>query len=98
MNQGRAEEARRYWQLSEQLVARLLAPKPSPGGEGETTLSPATIEEYRLIKDNASAKRRAAASGQTVRVAPQLNNPNPQPPASDDPAAPANEPAKPAQP
>src|SRR5262249_14247429 len=46
------------------------------------------IQEIRTLKDNAIAKRRAAASGQDVRVAPQLRDPTPRPmiaaPSTDD--------------
>ncbi len=84
---GRGEEARRYWQLSEQLVSRMLVPRPEPAdtqGGGGRNLTPAEIEEFRSIKESASTKRRAAAAGQPVHVAPQLNNPDPKPAARPD--------------
>jgi tetratricopeptide (TPR) repeat protein len=83
---GRAEEAARYWQLGEQISARLL------GQAGQDRLTPGAAAEMRTIRDTARTKRRAAESGQTVKVAPQISNPDPQPPARSqtEPPAPAS--------
>lgn len=80
---GRPEEAKRYWELAERAAARTLAPAPAvrntDPSEAAPQPSPAALQEARTLRDSAATKRRAAAAGQPVKVAPQIGNDNPAP-------------------
>lgn len=83
---GRAAEAARMWTRAERLASKLAAEAETSEAAG---VSSREVQEYRAIRASAAAKRRAAAAGQDVPVAPQLGNPRPRPAAD----APATAPA-----
>jgi tetratricopeptide (TPR) repeat protein len=84
---GRSAEALRSWQHSEQVASQFLS-DAEKNRETPRAAASTAVQEARAIKDSAIAKRRAAASGQDVRVAPQLDVPSPRPmiatPSTDD--------------
>jgi hypothetical protein len=85
---GRADEACRYWEMTERVAVRLLAPVDRPSDDpapavgsntpeaGETN---AALDELKALSVGAATKLRAAADRQRVRVAPQVGNSDPQP-------------------
>jgi len=80
---GRRDDAQRAWERTESAVQRILrgAGRGASGDQSQLP-SPAAIEEYRKLRDSASAKRRAARAGEAVGVAPQfpgLGGPVPEP-------------------
>jgi tetratricopeptide (TPR) repeat protein len=73
---GRAQEAIRAWQRAEMISSRELARRR---GERDGGLTAAARQEFETLRKSSIEKRRAAAAGQEVRVAPQLGTESPRP-------------------
>jgi Flp pilus assembly protein TadD len=86
---GRGDEAIHHWQLAQnRSMRRIQLQRPTADSPQGGPASDAALQEYQDILNRSFLKRTAAAGGEYVPVASQLDNPRPSPPPTAAPATP----------